>query len=259
MDSSLFEAEFSLYFPSSLTWSHPEAPRPFLLRVEEVRALLHTSRLLLLLLLLLPPPPWGQSRSGAPSNPSSLLEEVLLLLRGSAMVLSAQALGLVVLAAILLQTIAVAVSFMYFSRVLNTVSRWFERRRRARASPWRCVKPHQHSFNLLRSREEHRGGAKGTGTNLCRKDLTVKNRHKRTTAVAQRLPVWEEIEWRSPCRTDSYQRKRKHFTLLEEVPLLKVPLFTRRKLENVRMQVVLTYYWLRHKQTPPPSFTPVTF
>lgn len=131
MDSSLFEAEFSLYFPSSLTWSHPEAPRPFLLRVEEVRALLHTSRLLLLLLLL-PPPPWGQSRSGAPSNPSSLLEEVLLLLRGSAMVLSVQALGLVVLAAILLQTIAVAVSFMYFSRVLNTVSRWFERRRRAR-------------------------------------------------------------------------------------------------------------------------------
>ncbi|RVE57469.1 hypothetical protein OJAV_G00216570 [Oryzias javanicus] len=41
------------------------------------------------------------------------------------MVLSVQALGLVVLAAILLQTIAVAVSFMYFSRVLNTMQENF--------------------------------------------------------------------------------------------------------------------------------------
>lgn len=42
-----------------------------------------------------------------------------------AMSISVQSLGLILLAAVLLQTIAVAVSFMYFNKVLNTVRNAF--------------------------------------------------------------------------------------------------------------------------------------
>lgn len=77
--------------------------------------------------LSLPPEP---KCSRAWSDLSSLLESVFLLLgtfRGPyprcdmAISVSLQCLGLITLAAILLQTVAVAVSFMYFNKVLSTV------------------------------------------------------------------------------------------------------------------------------------------